>query len=121
MKKFLFSSIAFVALVGCSDVSSSPNIPSGTFVRLMESEFSIAEDTVVVTPQQDGWVEVRHNTAYQRIEDGPDDKKLKTSSFIVQYKPEGKECINPKTGDRYSFPQDGKSLLYNGAIYTAVP
>lgn len=121
MKKFLFSLKAFVVFVGCSDVSSHRGVPSGIYVRSMESEFSIAQDTVVVTPQQYGWVQVRHNTAYNRIGEGPNDKKLKSTTFIARFNPVSKECLNPKTGDRYSFPEDGKSILYNGATYTAVP
>lgn len=121
MKNFLFYLIAFVAFVGCSDVSSYRDVPSGIFVRSMVSEFSVAEDSVVVTPKGNGWLELRHNIAYQRIDKSPGQKQLKTSTFNARYEPKSKECINPKTGGRYSFPEDGKSLLYNGAIYTAVP
>lgn len=121
MKKFLFSLIALVVFVGCSDVSSYRGVPSGVYVRSMESEFSVAEDSVIVTPQQDGWVQVRHNTAYSRTGEQPNNKKLKNTTFIARFDPVSKECLNPKTGDRYNFPQDGKSILYNGAIYTAVP
>jgi hypothetical protein len=122
MKPISLLVFALLGLTSCTFFFQDAEVPAGTFVRHMKSDFSVANDTIVVAAQRDGWVRVTHKTTFQRINEsgGFTDAQHKNNSFEASYDEAEKQFANPKTGAQYSFPEGSNTLVYNGASYKQV-
>lgn len=99
-------------LCGCTQIDTI----NGVYVRPVESEYSIGEDSLFVS-QENGQVIIERHTGYQRIKDGRlsvKQVKLQHSVFMKA----GNEWQDNKTGVVLTIQQEG--ILLGTAAYQKV-
>ncbi|OLY94222.1 hypothetical protein SAMN05444008_105208 [Cnuella takakiae] len=121
MKPLLLCVVVSIFLIGCIARNSKVKLPAGIYVNQSESEFSIANDTVILKPEHDDWIYVRHLITYKRkLDHGFGPVKYSNTEFRARFQSEDKVVVNPRNGNRYSFPDVGGKLIYNGTMYLAL-
>ena len=102
MKNILFF---LLLLAGCSQENSI----TGTYVKHVESEYFVGEDTVFISTGGNSQFVLERHTGYQRIVSS----KLSAKQIKIQHSaivPSGKQYQDTKTGAMLTFEQ-GKLLL----------
>jgi len=107
MKNVLF---CLLLLAGCSQAGSI----TGTYVKHVESEYSVGEDTVFIAAGSNSQFVLERHTGYQRIVNGKlVNKQIKIKHSIIV--PVGNQFQDSKTGATLTFEQD--KLLLGTAEY----
>lgn len=119
-----FSAIAIMVSCKSSDDRQEPwRLAEGTYVLQSKSEFSVADDTLVIKPVigQKGLFSIKRNISYQRTGakgEIPREKKQEVSTAI--WEPETTQLKEQKHGRFYSVSADGNQLLIGKTVYRKV-
>jgi len=119
MKRTILSIIAVAGiLVACHRISSSTI--TGTYTNHAESQFSIADDTLIIkSTGSDNIYTVTRNTGYRRIVNGkPDSLRHLSKKMTGTWDEQKQQLVILQTGSLFTFPPDGKSLLYGNSEYS---
>jgi hypothetical protein len=121
MKKSIISFVAVTGiLVACHSISNDQSFIPGTYVNQAQSEFSVANDTLVITQAKntDNIYLITRKTGYRRIADG------KVQQLQHQVKHWTGMWDNQKhlmqilqTGNTLTFQPAQNSLLHGSSIY----
>ena len=119
MKRTIISILAIAGiLVACHSISS--NTLTGTYTNHAESQFSIADDTLYIAKTaSDNIYTVTRNTSYRRIVNGkPDSLRHLSKKMTGTWDEQKQQLVILQTGSIFTFPPDGKSLLYGNSQYS---
>ena len=126
MKKIYEVIFLAVLLTSCGEKSKSPEIKgiiNGTYVRQAASEYSKAQDTLIVTPYdlRAGTFLILRKTGFQRIVNGRlQPRETRSENMITVWDEETHQLQELKVGKLFTFPYDGKELLAGTAKYIKI-
>jgi len=124
MRKFMkhFMVIGMADIAACQSKSGKVQaFIEGSYVNHAQSEYAIADDTLVFTHTDANHYIITRNTGYQAIRDGkllP--KKFKHGKFDGIYDPQNRVLNETTTGRLFRFDPDKGVLLLNQAVYQKV-
>jgi len=118
MRKLIVSIIAIAGiLVACHRINN--NIIAGTYTSHAESSFSIADDTLIIDKAaSENIYAVTRKTGYRRIVSAkPDSLRHLQKRWTATWYEQQQQLVILQTGSIFTFPPDGKSLLYGSSEY----
>jgi len=118
MKRHLISLLAIAGiLAACHSINK--NSITGTYANHAENQFSIADDTLQISKTaSENVFTVTRQTAYRRIVNGkPDSLRHLAKKMTGSWDGQKQQLVILQTGTLFTFPPDGKSLLYGNSEY----
>ena len=123
MKIIIFiSAIIITVCIACNTTSNSSE-PKGTFVNYSKGEYSLAFDTLIITPlnQTGNSFQVERKTGYQKIRDGiTRPKEYKTEKWQSSWDEETQTLSETEYGRQITSGKDGKSLMLKTTEYQKI-
>lgn len=121
MKRTILSIIAIMGiLVACHSINNDQSFIPGTYVNQAQSEFSVANDTLIITQAKntDNIYLITRKTGYRRISDGkvlPLQHQVKHWTGMWDNQKQLMQIL--QTGNTLTFQQGQNSLLNGSSIY----
>ncbi|HEY8929592.1 MAG TPA: hypothetical protein VIM55_10405 [Mucilaginibacter sp.] len=119
MRRIIVSILAVAGiLTACHSINS--RTVAGNYINHAQSQFSIADDTLVIEPAgAENIYHVTRKTGYRRIMNGELDSLRHLLKKMTGTWDESKQqMVILQTGSIFTFTQDGKHLLYGESDYT---
>ena len=119
---FILLAIIITLFIGCNTKSNS-NEPTGTFVNYSKGEYSLAFDTLIITPlnQSGNSFQVERKTGYQKIRDGiirP--KEYKTEKWQSSWDEGTQTLSETEYGRQITSGKDGRTLTLKSTEYKKI-
>ena len=119
MRKSIVSILAIAGiLTACHSINS--RTITGIYVNHAQSQFSIADDTLVIEPSDaENIYHVTRKTGYRRITNGkPDSLRHLLKKMTGTWDEPKQQLVILQTGNIFTFTSDGKRLLYGESDYS---
>ncbi|MBS1501072.1 MAG: hypothetical protein JST32_03350 [Bacteroidetes bacterium] len=120
IKPFMFIGMAVIA--ACQGKSAKvQSFIDGMYVNHSQSEYAIADDTLIFAHTDADHYSITRNTGYRAIRDGkllP--KKFKRGKFDGIYDPQNRVLNETTTGRLFRFDPDKGVLLLKQAVYRKI-
>ncbi|NTS41940.1 hypothetical protein HRG84_13570 [Flavisolibacter sp. BT320] len=125
MKLNFLPFLVIPVVLSCANSNSqgSSETVEGTYVMQSKSEFSLAEDTLAITPVlgQNDLFSLKRSVGFQRItEKGVKAKELKQETATAIWEAGTSQLKEQKHGRIYSLSADGNQLSIGSSIYKKV-
>jgi hypothetical protein len=114
--------LAIVAFIGCTSNSQSKSL-SGTFTNQSKSEYSIASDTLIITPstQSTNSYQIERKTGFQKIRNGVTQaKEYKTEKWQSKWNEEKQVLSETEYGRQITPSKDGNSVTLKNTEYLKI-
>jgi len=114
--------LAVIAFVGCQSNSLSDSL-SGTFTNQSKSEYSIASDTLIITPstQSGNNYQIERRTGYQKIRNGElQAKEYKTEKWQSSWNEDKQVLSETEYGRQITPSKDGNALTLKNTEYKKI-
>lgn len=109
-----------LSLVACKETSSDPvrDFISGSYVRLVNDEFSKGSDTLVIRQLQGDTYEIIKRSGIIRIREGREQPyEHKTESWTGIYDEKNQVIHEQRKGKQISFVPEENKLLVGASVY----
>ena len=125
MKLYFFPFLVVPVVLSCANSNSlgSNETAEGTYVMQSKSEFSVAEDTLIITPVtgQKDLFSLKRSVGFQRITGkGVQAKELKQETATAIWEAGSSKLKEQKHGRIYSVSADRGQILIGSSIYTRI-
>lgn len=114
--------LTIVAFIGCKS-NSQRNSVSGTFTNQSKSDYSIASDTLIITPlpQSNNNFQIERRTGYQKIRNGIlQSKEYKTEKWQSSWSEDKQVLSETEFGRQITPSKDGSSLTLKNTKYQKI-
>lgn len=124
MQHSIFLLFILAVILSCENATSrfsDNNSVAGTYVKQAKSEFSVADDTLSITPVtgQKNLFSVKRTVSYQRIiKKGARPKESRQETATAIWEPESRQLKEQKYGRLYALSEDGSQLMIGATVYT---
>ena len=123
MKKVSFALAIVITAFGACDIKTESGQPTGTYVNNSKSEYSLAFDTLIVTPlnKSDNNYQIERKTGYQKIRGGIlKPKEYKVEKWQSSWDETKQTLSETELGRQMSLSQDGKVLTLKTTQYQRI-
>jgi hypothetical protein len=121
MRKITFLMVAFVSgIAACNSGGADKGFIPGTYVSQAQSEFSIANDTLVIEQAKntDNLYLITRKTGYRRIRDGKvQSPEHKVRHWTGQWDSQQQLLQVMQSGSTFIFQPDQHDLLNGSSVY----
>jgi hypothetical protein len=114
--------LVIVAFIGCTSNSQSKSF-SGTFINQSKSDYSMASDTLIITPstQSNNTYQIERKTGFQKIRNGATQaKEYKTEKWQSTWSEEKQVLSETEYGRQITLNKDGNSVTLKNTEYRKI-
>ncbi len=119
---FILLAIIITACIACNSKSNSDSI-TGTFINYSKGEYSIAFDTLIITPlnQSGNNYQIERRTGYQKIRNGiTQPKEYKVEKWQSTWNEENQKLSETEYGRQITSGKDGRTLTLKSTEYKKI-
>lgn len=114
--------LTVVAFIGCKS-NTQNNSVSGTFTNQSKSEYSVASDTLIITPltQSGNSYQIERRTGFQKIRNGETQaKEYKTEKWQSSWSEDKQVLSETEYGRQITPNKDGSSVRLKNTQYQKI-
>lgn len=121
MKHLLILSSLLIGFIAACNTNKTRDYIPGTYINHAESEYSIADDTLVIEQQEKNLYTIHRKTGFQRVEEGKLGRpEYETEEWKALYDEVTESLQETKKGKLITFHPDTNKLMVGKREYQKI-